>query len=83
MIYIEALVGLINGQFNSPDDYPEWLKLAQSELAEWLRGAPRRKSQYFLDMANLAGYELVRTLAKIHVDSSIRAQSPRASLPAN
>ena len=59
VIYIEALVGLIKGDFDSPDDFPEWLKLMQSELAEWLRGAPRRKSQYFLEMANLESYELL------------------------
>jgi hypothetical protein len=40
VIYIEALVGLIKGDFDNPDDFPEWLKLMQSELAEWLRGAP-------------------------------------------
>jgi hypothetical protein len=59
VIYIEAIVGLIEGGFNSPDDFPEWLKLMQSELAEWLRGAPKRKSQYFLNMANLESYELL------------------------
>lgn len=59
IIYIEALIGLIDGNFASPDDYPDWLKMMQSELAEWLRGAPRRKSQYFLEMANLESYELV------------------------
>ena len=59
VIYIEALIGLINGDFDSPDDFPEWLKLMQSELAEWLRGAARRKSQYFLSMANLESYELL------------------------
>lgn len=58
VIYAEALVGLIEGDFNSPDDFPDWLKLAQSELAVWLRDAPRRKSQYFLAMANLESYEL-------------------------
>lgn len=59
VIYIEALVGLIKGEFKSPDDFPEWLKLMQSELAEWLRGAPKRKPQYFLNMANLESYELL------------------------
>ncbi len=58
-IYIEALSGLIEGHFDSPDDFPDWIKMMQSELAEWLRGAPKRKSQYFLDMANLESYELV------------------------
>ena len=59
MIYISALVGLIKGTFNSPDEFPEWLKVMQSELAEWLRSAPRRKSRYFLEMANLESYELL------------------------
>ncbi len=58
-IYIEALHGLIDGKFSSPSDLPDWLKLTQSELAEWLRGAPKRKSQYFLDMASLQSYDLV------------------------
>ena len=58
-IYVEALLGLIKGNFDSPEDFPEWLKLVQSELAEWLRGSPRRKSQYFLDMAHLVSYELL------------------------
>ena len=58
VIYIEALSGQIDGEFAGPDDFPDWLKTAQSELAEWLRGAPKRKSQYFLDMASLAGYDL-------------------------
>jgi len=59
IIYINALTALIEGEFSGPAEFPEWLKVTQSELAEWLRGAPRRKSQYFLDMASLAGYELV------------------------
>ncbi|MEI8719792.1 hypothetical protein [Mesorhizobium sp. ISC11] len=59
VVYISALVGLIEGQFGSPDEFPDWLKVTQSELADWLRGAPRRKSKYFLDMANLESYELV------------------------
>jgi hypothetical protein len=59
VIYIEALVGLIEGDFASPGDFPDWLKLMQSELAEWLRRAPRRKSQYFLVMANLESFELL------------------------
>lgn len=58
-IYIEALLGLMNGDFASPRDFPEWLKIAQIELAEWLRQEPRRKSQHFLDMAHLASYDLV------------------------
>lgn len=59
VIYIHALCGFIDGEFHSPDDFPEWLRLTQGELAEWLRAAPRRKHQYFLDMANLASYELL------------------------
>jgi hypothetical protein len=59
VIYISALVGLSDGTFNSPDEFPEWLKVMQSGLAEWLRSAPRRKSQYFLGMANLESYALV------------------------
>lgn len=59
VIYINALGGLIEGQFGCPDEFPEWLQTTQSELAEWLRAAPRRKSQYFLDMANLVSYDLL------------------------
>lgn len=59
VIYISALMGLIEGEFDSPDQFPGWLCKMQAELAEWLRGAPRRKSRYFLDMANLESYELV------------------------
>lgn len=59
VIYVSALIGLIEGDFTSPDDFPEWLKMMQLELAEWLRGAPNRKSQYFLNMANLESYKLL------------------------
>lgn len=59
IIYSEALLGLIDGKYQTPDDFPDWLKATQSELAEWLRAAPRRKVQYFLDMANLESYELL------------------------
>jgi hypothetical protein len=59
VIYIEALLGIVNGEFCCPDDFPEWLKIAQTELAEWLRGARRRKAQYFLDMASLESYDLL------------------------
>lgn len=59
VIYTHVLFGFIEGEFNSPDEFPEWLRLTQRELAEWLRAAPRRKSQYFLDMANLASYDLL------------------------
>lgn len=58
-IYIQSLSGFIEGKFKSPNDFPEWLKLTQSELATWLREEPRRKSQYFLDMANLQSYDLL------------------------
>ncbi|MGC4026167.1 MAG: hypothetical protein QM744_14095 [Mesorhizobium sp.] len=59
VIYINALMGFIEGNFKSPNGFPDWLKMAQAELSEWLRKAPRRKSKYFLDMANLASYELL------------------------
>lgn len=59
VIYIHALFGFIEGEFAFSDGFPEWLRLTQRELAEWLRAAPRRKSQYFLDMANLASYDLL------------------------
>lgn len=58
-IYTEALLGFVDGDLMSFDDFPDWLTFAQSELAGWLRGAPRRKPQYFLDMANLVSYELL------------------------
>ena len=58
LIYIAALVGLADGTYRSPDDFPKWLKAGQAELAEWLRGAPRRKYQHFLDMAGLESYQL-------------------------
>lgn len=59
VIYIHALFGFIEGDFDCPDAFPDWLKMAQTELAEWLRIEPRRKSQYFLNMANLASYDLL------------------------
>jgi hypothetical protein len=59
VIYTEALYGLIEGTYQTPDDFPDWLKTLQAELADWLRAVPRRKAQYFLDMANLASYELL------------------------
>lgn len=59
VIYISALIGLIEGEFHGPEEFPDWLKLTQTELAEWLRGAPRRARRYFLDMANLESYELL------------------------
>jgi hypothetical protein len=59
IIYIHALMGLMEGEFRTPDEFPEWLRVMQAELATWLREAPRRKSQYFLDMANLVSYDLL------------------------
>lgn len=59
IIYTNALCGLIEGEFKCPDDFPEWLRLAQTELAEWLRETPKRRSQYFLAMANLESYDLL------------------------
>ncbi|TGU56913.1 MULTISPECIES: hypothetical protein [unclassified Mesorhizobium] len=58
IVYTHALTGLIEGEFNTPDEFPEWLRVTQSELAEWLRATARRKSRYFLNMANLESYEL-------------------------
>lgn len=58
-IYIEALMGLIEARYCSIDDFPTWLRCLQAELAEWLRAVPRRKHQYFLNMANLASYDLL------------------------
>lgn len=58
-IFIEALMGLIESRYCMPSVFPDWLKMLQSELSEWLRAEPRRKSQYFLDMANLVSYELL------------------------
>ena len=59
IIYIHALSGFINGDFQTFEDFPDWLNLVQQELADWLRSGSRRKSQYFLDMANLVSYELL------------------------
>lgn len=59
VIYLTALIGLMRGEFNAIDAFPDWLKQTQSELAEWFRAAPRRSSQYFLDMANLESYNLL------------------------
>ncbi|MCG6115820.1 MAG: hypothetical protein MEQ84_11540 [Mesorhizobium sp.] len=58
-IYLSALLGLAEGHFRSPSSFPDWLQASQLELSEWLRGAPRRKFQYFLDMANLMSFELL------------------------
>ncbi|MBY5354344.1 hypothetical protein HFO94_12490 [Rhizobium leguminosarum] len=58
-IYIQALVGFIEGDFNHFDGFPEWLRLAQLELADWLRATPGRKAQYFLKMARLESYNLL------------------------
>jgi hypothetical protein len=59
IIYLHAISGLIGGTFHGPKDFPDWLKLVQSELAEWLRETPKRKAQYFLAMANLESYDLL------------------------
>jgi hypothetical protein len=59
VIYIEALMGLVEGRYDTPDAFPDWLRLMQLELAEWLRTESRRRSRYFLDMANLQSYQLV------------------------
>jgi hypothetical protein len=59
VVYVEALTGLADGTYLGPDDFPDWLATAQAELAQWLREAPRRKSQHFLDMAGLASYDLL------------------------
>ena len=56
---MEALIGLIEGEYGTPEESPGWLKTLQGELAEWLREEPGRKSKYFLDMASLASYELL------------------------
>jgi hypothetical protein len=56
VIYLHALAAMMT-QVGSPVNFPTWLKQTQSELSEWLRGAPRRKSEYFLRLANLESYE--------------------------
>lgn len=58
-IYIHALFGFIEGDFDCPEEFPDWLQTAQAELVAWLRASPKRKAQYFLDMANLASYNLL------------------------
>lgn len=59
VIYVHALFGFIEGGYQATDEFPEWLQLVQQELADWLGAAPRRRSRYFLDMANLASYDLL------------------------
>ena len=60
VIYTSALLGLIEGEFQTFADFPDWLQTTQAELAEWLRGAPKRKSQVpFLEMADLESYRLL------------------------
>lgn len=59
IIYLTALLRFMDGEYSKPEDFPDWLNLLQAELAEWLRGAPRRKAKYFLDMANLVSYDLL------------------------
>ena len=43
---------------DNPEHFPSLLKQSQFELSEWLRAAPRRKSDYFLSLANLESYQL-------------------------
>jgi hypothetical protein len=76
IIYIEALAGFIDGSHCTPAEFPEWLVLAQRELAEWLRLAPRRKPQYFLAMANLESYDLLP-----HARDDPRGQIGAGELP--
>ena len=76
IIYIESLSGFIDGGFGGPNDIPEWLTVAQRELADWLRMAPRRKSQYFLAMANLESYDLLP-----HARDDPRGQIGAGALP--
>jgi hypothetical protein len=59
IIYATALCGLINGEYQAPEDFPDWLKRMQAEFAGWLRVPPRRKARHFLAMANLESYELL------------------------
>ena len=59
VIYLNALLGFMGGEYSKPEDFPDWLTLLQSELAEWLRGALRRKAKYFLEMASLESYDLL------------------------
>ncbi|WP_281978549.1 hypothetical protein [Pseudorhizobium flavum] len=57
VIYINALIASMGS--SGTQGAPSWLQQVQPELADWLRGAPKRKSAYFLAMANLASYELL------------------------
>jgi hypothetical protein len=59
VVYLHALMGLMGRTIRQSLRLPNWLEIPQSELADWLRGAPKRKSQYFLDMANLVSYDLL------------------------
>ena len=59
VIYLHALLGHMDGHFACHADFPDWLTMLQSELAEWLRGAPGRKARHFLDMASLESYDLL------------------------
>lgn len=57
VIYINALMARMEGP-GVAEGLPNWLQRAQTELADWLRRTPKRKSAYFLSMANLESYEL-------------------------
>ena len=56
--------------------FPNGSTVAQRELADWLRMAPRRKSQYFLAMANLESYDLLP-----HARDDPRGQIGAGALP--
>lgn len=57
VIYMNALIA--SSASSGAEGSPSWLQQVQLELADWLRGAPKRKSAYFLAMANLESYELL------------------------
>jgi hypothetical protein len=75
IIYLNALIGLIEREYQGYEDFPDWLQLVQSELAEWLRGKRGRKAKYFLAMANLESYDLMP-----EARSDPRGQSPMTAL---
>lgn len=65
----EVLLGFIHGDFKTPEDFPNWLKVVQSELAECLRGLSKQAS--FLARADLESYDLL---------PHARSSPPRARL---
>ncbi len=81
VIFTNALLGLIHGEFQSVDDFPEWLQTTQAELAEWLREVPRRKSQYFLNMASWKVTIWRLTHATIRAGSSRNRASIEGGVP--